>query len=145
MKKTNVSINSIVEYQLPEFVRIEFPLLVEFLKEYYRYTDTSYGPTDLIRNIQDYIKLDNLTNLEDVFQLYNPPNDIELIEKSNNTIINGEKLIKVTTSSSHNLVDGEFVTLKNVGDENIDDISYKVTVEDPVSYTHLTLPTNREV
>ena len=111
MKKTSIKTSSIVEYQLPEFVRIEYPLLVEFLKEYYKYAETNFGPNDIISNINDYIKLDSLSNLADVFYLYNEPKKITKIEKNSTTIFEGINLVKITTLTPHNLIDGDTVDI----------------------------------
>jgi hypothetical protein len=111
MKKTNVKVSSIVEYQLPEFVRVEYPLLPEFLKEYYRYTETNFGPSDIISNINDYIKLDSLSNIADIFYLYNDSYVVESIIKNQTTILNNESVIKVKTKTPHNLINGDFVDI----------------------------------
>jgi hypothetical protein len=60
-----VSLNSLVENLVPEYVREEYPLLVEFLKEYYISQETSGQSLDLIQNLADYVKIDSLTNLVD--------------------------------------------------------------------------------
>jgi hypothetical protein len=60
-----VSLNSLVENLVPEYVREEYPLLVEFLKEYYISQETSGQSLDLIQNLAEYVKIDNLTNLVD--------------------------------------------------------------------------------
>jgi hypothetical protein len=111
MKKTNVKVSSIVEYQLPEFVRVEYPLLPEFLKEYYRYTETNFGPSDIISNINDYIKLDSLSNIADVFYLYNDSYIVESVIKNATTLSNNESVVKIKTKTPHNLINGDFVDI----------------------------------
>ena len=58
-----VKISSIVEGQLPEFVREDFPLVTEFLQEYYRSLEHQGGTLDVLQNIDKYVKLEELTNL----------------------------------------------------------------------------------
>jgi len=63
MSNTRIQINSIVQNQLPDFVREEFPLVSEFLSEYYNALENQGATLDLIQNIDKYVKVDNLTNL----------------------------------------------------------------------------------
>mgnify|MGYP003643552046 CR=1 FL=1 len=63
MVETRIHISSVVEGQLPEFVREEYPLVVEFLNQYYLSLESQGGTTDILQNIDQYIKVDNLTNL----------------------------------------------------------------------------------
>jgi len=65
MVVTRIKISSVVENQLPSFVRDEFPLVNEFLSEYYSSLEYQGGVLDLLQNIDRYIKLDQLTNLVD--------------------------------------------------------------------------------
>ena len=60
MSETRVKIQSIVENQLPDFVAEENPLLVEFLKQYYISQEYPSGTTDLVSNLDKYIKLDEI-------------------------------------------------------------------------------------
>ena len=62
MVETRIQISSVVEGQLPEFVREEFPLVVEFLNQYYLSLESQGGTTDILQNIDQYVKVDNLTN-----------------------------------------------------------------------------------
>ena len=61
MSNTRVKISSIVQSQLPDFVREEYPLVGEFLKEYYNSLEGKGGTLDVLQNIDQYVKLDNLT------------------------------------------------------------------------------------
>jgi len=65
MKETRIQISSVVEGQLPEFVREEFPLVSEFLNQYYLSLESQGGTTDILQNIDQYIKVDQVTNLID--------------------------------------------------------------------------------
>ena len=57
-----VQIQNIVENQLPSFVQEDFPLLGEFLKEYYTSQEYPGASADVIQNIDEYLKLEALTN-----------------------------------------------------------------------------------
>ena len=61
MSETRVKIQSIVQNQLPDFIAEENPLLVDFLKQYYISQEYTGGPIDLVDNLDQYLKLDNLT------------------------------------------------------------------------------------
>ena len=63
MTETRIKISSIVENQLPQFVKEEFPLVSEFLSQYYTSLENQGGTSDILQNIDQYIKVDNLTNL----------------------------------------------------------------------------------
>ena len=55
-----VQVNRIIESQLPEFVVADFPLAVDLLKTYYTSQEHQGGPSDILDNIDRYIKVDNL-------------------------------------------------------------------------------------
>lgn len=61
--KTKIDISLLIENQLPAFIRDEYPTFVEFLTEYYRAIESKGNPIDIIRNIDSYVRLENLTNL----------------------------------------------------------------------------------
>ena len=53
----------VVKNQLPTFIRDEFPLIGEFLSQYYISQNYQGGPSDILENIDQYLNLDNLSNL----------------------------------------------------------------------------------
>ena len=55
-----VQIQDIIEYQLPAFVRDDFPLVGEFLKQYYISQEYPTAPSHIIQNIDEYVKLETL-------------------------------------------------------------------------------------
>ena len=55
-----IQVNTIIESQLPEFVRTDFPLAVDFLRQYYLSQEFQGGTTDLVDNLDQYLKVDNL-------------------------------------------------------------------------------------
>ena len=65
MAEKRVQFNNVVQNQLPQYVRNEFPLIEEFLKQYYISQEFEGAPVDLIQNIDQYVKVDEITNLTD--------------------------------------------------------------------------------
>ena len=56
-----VQVNKIIESQLPEFITADFPKATEFLKQYYVSQEHQGGTVDIAENLDQYLKLDNLT------------------------------------------------------------------------------------
>ena len=56
-----IQVQQIIENQLPEFIRSESPLAVDFLKQYYISQEHRGGVVDITDNLDQYLKLDNLT------------------------------------------------------------------------------------
>ena len=56
-----VQVQQILANQLPDFIRAESPKTLDFLKQYYISQEHQSGATDLADNLDQYIKLDNLT------------------------------------------------------------------------------------
>ena len=63
MSEKRVQLNQIVKSQLPSYVKEDFPLVGEFLSQYYTGQEYQGGPVDLIQNIDSYIKLGECGNL----------------------------------------------------------------------------------
>ena len=63
MSDKRVKFANIVESQLPDYVRSEYPLVANFLKQYYESQEAQSAPIDLVNNIDEYIKLNNNTNI----------------------------------------------------------------------------------
>ena len=59
--EARVKIQQIVNNQLPEFILDESPKAAEFLKQYYISQEFQGASVDLAENLDQYIKLDNLT------------------------------------------------------------------------------------
>ena len=55
-----IQVNTIIENQLPEFVVSDFPKATEFLKQYYISQEFQGGSQDIISNLDQYLKVDNL-------------------------------------------------------------------------------------
>ena len=58
-----VKFQDIVASQLPSFVQDDFPLLSEFLEQYYVSQETQGATLDLLQNIDKYVDVDKITNL----------------------------------------------------------------------------------
>ena len=56
-----IKVQQIIDNQLPEFILSESPDAVKFLKQYYISQEYTGGPIDLVDNLDQYLKLDNLT------------------------------------------------------------------------------------
>jgi len=63
MSIKRVKISSIVDTQFPLYVREEYPLISQFISEYYKSLDNSGSVYDILQNIDQYVKLDYITNL----------------------------------------------------------------------------------
>ena len=59
--ESRVKIQQIIDSQLPEFMLDESPKASEFLKQYYISQEYQGGPVDIAENLDQYLKLDNLT------------------------------------------------------------------------------------
>ena len=55
-----IKVNTIIENQLPEFILADFPNAVDFFKQYYISQEFQGGPSDIINNFDQYLKVDNL-------------------------------------------------------------------------------------
>jgi hypothetical protein len=58
--ESRVKIQDIISNQLPEFVLEESPKALDFLKQYYISQEYQSGPTDIVENLDQYLKVDNL-------------------------------------------------------------------------------------
>ena len=59
--ESRIKIQNIIDSQLPEFILDESPKTSEFLKQYYISQEYQGGPVDIAENLDQYLKLDNLT------------------------------------------------------------------------------------
>ena len=64
-----IQLQDIVASQLPTYVQEDFPLLGDFLQQYYVSQEIEGGSYDLIQNIDQYVKVDELYNLNDYTSL----------------------------------------------------------------------------
>ena len=87
MTEKRIQFSNIVHNQLPAYAREQFPLVVEFLSQYYRAQEFQGGPIDLIQNIDRYVKVDEMTH-----QI-----DSVILNKNINSIDN-EIFVKISSS-----------------------------------------------
>jgi hypothetical protein len=59
--ETRVKVQQIIQNQLPEFILDESPKTVDFLKQYYISQEYQGGTVDIAENLDQYLKVDNLT------------------------------------------------------------------------------------
>ena len=63
MAVDRVKIQDVIASQLPQYVRDDFPLLSEFLKQYYLSQEFEGATYDLVQNLDQYVKVDELFQL----------------------------------------------------------------------------------
>ncbi|MEY3470024.1 MAG: Prochlorococcus phage, partial [Actinomycetota bacterium] len=85
--ESRIKIQEIIDNQLPEFVLDESPKLSEFLKQYYISQEYQGGPVDILENLDQYIKFDNLT-----------PEVVVGTTTLSENISSSDDIIKVTTT-----------------------------------------------
>lgn len=71
LDKRKVKINTIIESQLPEFLREESPLFKEFLSQYYISQEHKTGTVDVALDIQEYKNIETYTT-KTFYTKYNP-------------------------------------------------------------------------
>jgi hypothetical protein len=77
MTEKRVQFSNIVQNQLPAYVREEFPLISEFLSQYYISQEFQGAPVDLIQNIDQYVKVDEIAHTTDSLYLSANITDID--------------------------------------------------------------------
>ena len=65
MAVDKIKFQDIVQNQLPGYIQDDYPLLGEFLSQYYLSQENDGATFDLLNNIDSYVKLDNLYNLKE--------------------------------------------------------------------------------
>jgi hypothetical protein len=58
-----IKISNVVRNQLPQYVQEEYPLISEFLSQYYISQEYQGSAADLIQNIEEYVKVDSFTDI----------------------------------------------------------------------------------
>jgi hypothetical protein len=69
MQNTRVKFSTILEKFLPNFVKDSYPLAAEFLKQYYKSLETKGSTLDVLQNIDQYVKIDNIANQDETINL----------------------------------------------------------------------------
>ncbi len=126
MLENRIKISSIIKNQLPDFVKEEFPLANEFLSQYYLSIESKGSPLDILQNIDQYIKVDNLTNLIEFTYL-----------NSDVTVFDDQILVDSTKEFPNSygllLVDDEIITYTGVTQNNISG-SCNISVGSTIAY-----------
>ena len=104
MTENRVQFNNIVKNQLPAYVREEFPLIAEFLSQYYISQEFRGASVDLIQNIDQYVKVDNITNITDSVTLAADISEIDT------TITINEETLDFPDSYGLIQIDDEIIT-----------------------------------
>ena len=63
MLEKRVKIQSVIENQLPDFIRSENQKFGDFLKTYYKSTEYQGGPVNILENIDQYVKVGTYTSI----------------------------------------------------------------------------------
>ena len=63
MLNSRVKIRNLLEGQLPEFLRESYPEFQQLLTEYYKSSESQGAPLDLLNNIDQYVKIDNIAEI----------------------------------------------------------------------------------
>ena len=58
-----VKISTLVQDQLPIYIRDSYPDFVQFLSNYYKSLEHSGGSLDIVNNIDDYVKVENISEI----------------------------------------------------------------------------------
>jgi hypothetical protein len=106
MSESRIKISSIVENQLPDYVKEEFPLVLEFLSQYYVAIENQGSILDILQNIDRYVKVDNLTNLTDSTQT---ASSVSIFDKT----INVESTYGFPESYGLIKIDNEIITYRS--------------------------------
>ena len=141
---TRVNIQQIIENQLPEFLLSESPKAVDFFKQYYLSQEHQGGTVDIIDNLDQYLKLDNLTT-----EVVKGETTLAVgIGTTSKTItVTSSNSIKDSFPSEYGLlkIGNEIITYTGIAGTNTFTECKRgfsgITSFRAVSYTHLTLPT----
>lgn len=106
MTEKRIQFNNILQNQLPSYVKEEFPLVAEFLKQYYISQEFQGAPADLAQNIDSYIKLNTIKDNSDSTTLRS---DVSFIDD----IINVESTIGFSDSYGLIQIDNEIISYQS--------------------------------
>jgi hypothetical protein len=71
MKDSRIKISTLIENQIPKYLRESSPLLIDFLRQYYISVESKGQVLDVLENIDQYINIDTLTRFEKTTKLSN--------------------------------------------------------------------------
>jgi hypothetical protein len=116
MSEVRVNFSSIIENQVPDFIRTEFPLFHEFLSQYYISLENQGNSLDLLQNIDKYVKIESLTDLVDSTTL---TSNVEFFD----TEINVNSVFGFPKQYGLLLINDEIVTYTGVVEDQSDFVS----------------------
>jgi hypothetical protein len=115
MQNTRIKLSTVLENLLPGFIKESFPLVEEFFKEYYNSLEGRGLTLDVLQNIDQYIKIDNISNLDEEILLdqelsffetdiritggFKLPNNYGIIQIDNEIILYKSKKYNVDTQT----------------------------------------------
>ncbi len=106
MSVDRVKFQDILEDQLPRYVREDFPLLTDFLKQYYLSQEVQGGTFDLVQNIDKYVKLDEIFNISSETELFT---DVDYDDTTINTSVNGNFTVGFPDNNGLIQIDDEII------------------------------------
>jgi hypothetical protein len=71
MKDSRIKISTLIENQIPKYLRESSPLLIDFLRQYYISVESKGQVLDILENIDQYINIDTLTKFKKNTKLTN--------------------------------------------------------------------------
>jgi len=107
MAVDRVKFQDIVASQLPDYVKEDFPLLTDFLQQYYASQEFESGTYDLIQNLDQYVKVDELSRLTTSTVLLN---DISYTDTTIATSANGNFTEGFPETNGLIKIDDEIIT-----------------------------------
>jgi len=117
MTVDRVRFQDIVESQLPRYVREDFPLLPEFLKQYYISQEIQSGTLDLVQNLDQYV------NLSEIFDLSNSTTlgaDLSFTGKIIQTSFEGNFTVGFPDKNGLIQIDDEIIFYETKTDRNFE-------------------------
>ena len=69
MLDARITTKELLQEQIPSFLFEDTPQILQFLEEYYNSVEYQGGPLDLLNNIDQYVELNNLAELDLVTNL----------------------------------------------------------------------------
>ena len=146
MSVDRVKFQDIVASQLPSFFQDDFPLLSEFLEEYYVSQETQGATLDLLHNIDKYVNVDQLTGLKASTILLS---DINTVDDSIPTAVAGNFTEGFVDKDGLIMIDDEIIAYESKTDTAFEGCkrgfsgitSYtSADVPDRLTFTPATLP-----
>ncbi len=117
MLKNKVKISDIISNQLPQFVQETYPLVSEFLKEYYKSQEIPGESLDLLNSIEQYLKLDNNSSIIEETILFKE-DDPEYLVDIIDDVIYVKSVYGFNEKNGLIQIENEIITYKSVDKEN---------------------------